>query len=444
MRIADHLAKISWTLADKLLFLLYGFFVRLWQISLLPTEEFGLFGHLEVWHVLILTISDGLALQGLIKFGVRAEDRAKVNFMSLILHAGFCLGMSLLLFGLFWGLPAVAEFFNEPRLSIVAVYLPLYVVLSIPRTFCLKLLYRDVQMRAIFSVNLVWFGTMAGLTGYLAATNSLTSFEDLAGIHIIGMAVSSLHMMLITRSQLNFGRAGGLSWQEFWTFGRNTAATVGVNNATLFVEQLIVQKFFGTQIVGIYQAAKTLFRSFDALRDALVGLVFPGAVRLVAERDRDKLHAFLSKAISFYLVVAVVAVALLEFGMAELIITSFLPIKYHSAISLFRLLLVAALFQPIYIGVAFMVARGDTLLLLRFVLICAAVSLGSTLLVGMTGIFQLVPLGSVLYFAVLAALTFRYTARFGGLCFSDLLRAIPDSLDFLRRMASVEGNSRGK
>ena len=434
MRIADHLGKLSWTLGDKALFLVYGFVVRLWQISLLPRAEFGLYGHLEVWHALIFTLSEGLALTAMIKFGVDEEQRGSVNKQTGLLHLATCIGASLLLASLFLLFPAVPQFFGEPRLSDVALYLPVYVLVTIPRSYCLKFLYRDLQMRELFFVNLTWFATMAGGTLVLELTRGLRSFEDLALVHIFGAIVSSLHLLWVTREQLVFRSRVKANFRSILRFGVNQAGSVGLASVGNMLDRLIIQKFFGTDGVGLYATAHTFFRAFDALRDGMTGVIYPGAVKLIARNDAEVIRSFMGKAISFYLLVNVALFAALQLGLADLIIIGLLPAQYHSAAVLFKVLIIVALIHPFSVTLTYMIARGDTDKLLRFTIVATFAHLSTSWLVGMSMIQELMPLPTIVLHLILNILSFAYIRNYVRLTRHDLTRALPDSLRYLKQL----------
>jgi len=78
MRIQDHIGKITWTMLDKALFMAYGL-IRLYQVSLMHPAEFGLFALLDAIIIAISTLTDSFALNGIVKYGSRIQERAKFN-----------------------------------------------------------------------------------------------------------------------------------------------------------------------------------------------------------------------------------------------------------------------------------------------------------------------------------------------------------------------------
>jgi len=143
MRVQENIGKISWSFADKFLFLIYGF-VSLFQMKAMVLSEWGLFSLLIGLNTWIFVVSDSLALTSIIQFGVVPQNRGKVNLISLIFHISIAVGSSLI-FYLFRN--ELSTFFKEPRIYEVCLHLPLLSLIMIPRTYCLKFIYREYMLK---------------------------------------------------------------------------------------------------------------------------------------------------------------------------------------------------------------------------------------------------------------------------------------------------------
>jgi len=436
MRIQDYLGKITWTAVDKLLFILYGF-VTIIQIRVVnDTAAYGLFTMLTALQTWIFIISDGSALQGIIQFGMDKENRAKVNAISGLLHVGVVMGFSVVIAMLH---SVLATLFNEPRIGQVALWLPVYCLLTIPRTFCLKLLLRDLQMKQIFWVNFAWFGTMSALTIWLIINgslgnvmlNSVEKFRLLVLIAFTGMGVSTLVALWLSRGLLRFSLNGSVSLRSILGFGVPQAMVGSINNSIRQLDVLLLQYFFGVNAVGIYQAAKNLYRVFEIGIDAIYSLVYPAAVRLLSEGNRIQFIALLSKAVSFVFVPYVLLVLCLELKGTEILV-GFLGPKYQAAAQQFNILILGALFLPFIplSSVPMALHRSSTLLLQ--VVIAAITGVGMLLMFGIKQNSQLFPLGIVMYSFTLSVLLIIYVYRELGITPIHFFRAIPDSLNFVK------------
>lgn len=434
MNIQQNLAKISWTAASRALYILYGF-VTLLQIKSLAPAEFGLFSlllNLQTW---IFTSGDSLALQALIQFGSRKDDRPHINFVSLVTHVSITLGLSLLV--LLGSMP-LSSVFNEPRFVTVALLLPVYSLLCIPRTYCIKLLSRDIQTKQLFFVDLLWFGSMIVLTAWMLFpqdihdlhSHRMLNFNDMIVISFSGMALSSLAALLLTRNSLQFSKEGNFSFKELFGFGGMFALITAVNSFFRQLDVFGMQYFFGTAAVGVYQSAKMLYRVFDTALDASVSFMYPTAIKLLGENRHEEFVKVLTKAVSFLFFGTFIIVLVLIFGFSE-VIFSFIGKSYLGGSIQFNWLMIAACFVPLFLFSSISVALNKMKELFFIVCISAAVGLSTFLVTGYFAKPDLYPLGIVLYngvYTLLAYFLVRNSVKFEH---QLLFRAFPDTAKFI-------------
>ncbi|TAE27012.1 MAG: hypothetical protein EAZ92_09870 [Candidatus Kapaibacterium sp.] len=434
VRIQDHLGKLSWTVADKILFIGYGF-VNIVQNNALPAEELGLYALFMAVQTFLFTVSDSFILQAIILHGGDAEKRAGINRFALFWHTVITVGGACVLLVL---QSVLADFFDDARIAVVMRYLPLMSLVSIPRKIAEKHLQRAVQARAIFAVDIVWFGTMTLLSAYFLAVGQLQSFEIIFLISLCGMAASSVVSYTLTRKLLNLrnvgvgvGGAAHISWKELLNFGAYQGTAGMLANVIKQLDVTLVQYFFNTATVGVYQSAKTLFRFFDEALNAITGLVYPTTVRLVRESKEEQILALFSKMLSFGVVLSLCAIALVYAGVAEWLVSLVLAPKYAAALGYIKLLVLSTPAMPFLVLVSYMIARGDGKFLL--VSIASAVGCGVAALcaVGYVGISEAVPLGIMTYYLVEGSLCFAYLRRWMHFPTHLLWRAVPDTLSFL-------------
>ncbi|MBU3742349.1 MAG: hypothetical protein FGM24_08710, partial [Candidatus Kapabacteria bacterium] len=316
VKISQNLGKISWSLADKLLYVGYGL-VQLLQIQAVTPSVYGLVSLLIALNTWITLLTDGSALHGIIQFGQDPSERPRVNALALTINV--CIVSVCVL--LVWVLHApLALLLNEPQFAQVAWLLPIFCFLTIPRMFCLKILYRDLRMRDQFIIDAVWFGVRTILTMWMLMHRSLNSFEDVVIIDFTGMAASSITAVILTRQHLVFGWVGRISLRQYLAFGIPLAIGSGLYNTPRQLDVLLVGSFFGVAAVGLYNPAKNLFRLFEQAFEAAFTLIQPAAVRLTAQGRRDELRTMVTKAISFTFLPVVGVVVVLESGASELIV----------------------------------------------------------------------------------------------------------------------------
>ena len=427
MKVQEHIDKISWTGADKFLFMLYGI-VTLFQINALEPDQYGLFALLINLNIWIFLVSDAFFLQGLIQFGMNRENRSKVNAYSLIFHTAFVLGVALLFFAI--KLP-FSKFFNQPEITYLATILPFLCLITIPRTFSIKLLYREHLLKQVFFVDLAFFGTMSLITGFLISTKKALVFEDMLILYFSGTAASSLFSIYIVRNILKFSLKGNITVKKFLSFGFPLMLQSGFHSLPKLLDVYLVQKSFSTASVGIYAAAKTLFRVFDESVSASYGLVYPAAVRLFERKDFLALNSLITKFVSFMLFAFLAAVLLLEAGLTDFII-GFLPAKYSAAASQYNLMLLAALAIPFAMLSLLITAYGKPTKVLFYTSIASFLSMMTFYYVGKTGDANLIPLGIIVYYFILGILCFRYVRKEFGFPYKMIFRAYGDTKYYIK------------
>lgn len=190
-----------------MLYVGYGL-VQLLQIQAVTPAVYGLLSLLIALNTWIMLLTDGSALQGIVQFGQSPEERRRVNTLALLIHIALTAFFVLVIFIL---QDPLAHVLNEPKFAEVALLLPIFSILTVPRMFCLKILYRDLRMKELFITDAVWFGVRTSLTLWMLSQGTLSSFEDVVLIDLLGMGASSLTVVILTRRDLVFGWKGSVT-----------------------------------------------------------------------------------------------------------------------------------------------------------------------------------------------------------------------------------------
>lgn len=430
MRVQEHIGKISWTFADKLLFLIYGF-VTLLQIKQLDPVEFGLSQLLLNLHNWLFNISDSFALHNIIQFGAVKEDRGKVNTIALVLHVALVMGSALAVY-LFSSV--AANILGQPRFVEIAMLLPVLCLLNIPRTFSLKLIVREFRFNLLFFSNLAYFGTMTVLTFYYITTKTNLYFEDIINIYIAGSVVSSALTVILAYRFMSFKLQGEIRFKTLMSFGLPLTLQSSMHAFPKQLDIYLVQFFFSTAVVGIYSSAKSLFRVFDEAGQASYTLMYPAAVKHIKMGNRSELNDLITKAVSFMFVAFLAAIFLLEAGLAEMFIKWFLPVKYYDAIGMFNLMILAGLFIPMSMSIIIIMASGKPQNSLKIVTISVAMCFVAFLIAGFMNNPSLLPLGIIAYNAGLGIFGMLYVKKHWGFPVRQLFRAFSDTFGFLSKI----------
>lgn len=440
MKLTAHLGKITWSLADKVLYVLYGF-VQLWQVNQLvalqpdaqaaglAVMDLGAFSILVAVNTWIMIVSDGSALAGVIQFGVDPAERRRVNTMALTIHFGIVAVATL---GVYIVGQPLAAMVGDYRLGKVAEILPLYALVTIPRMFCLKLIYRDMRMQDLFLADAIWFGVRTVLTWWFIRTGELTSFETLVTIDIAGMAASSIATLVLTRKELQFGWTGGVSIGTYLRYGVPLAMATALNSAPRQLDNLAIGVFFGTGVAGAFTPAKNLYRVFEQAFDAVSTLLYPAAVRMYAQHRLEDMQILITKAISVTLIPTIIAIIALELGLSS-IITVVLGATYADAIVHFNVLIIAGLGMPFLLMNSIIAAMGQSMAIVKYSaigLIAGAVAFAVVVLLDQP---LLVGAALVTNTLVMGALSLTHVRREIHFPISAMARVIDDVRQAVRR-----------
>lgn len=430
MRLTEHIDKISWSMADKFLFVGYGI-ITIIQFEAMAPEQMGLFGLLFGIFSWIFIISDSFALQSIIQYGVKIENRRYINTVSMILHILVTLGIASILFLL---KSPISRIFDEPRLIDVFTYLPLLTLFNIPRTYALKIFYRDAKMNYVFFSNLVYFGIMGALTFYFLSTKSNIDFHDIVNLNMVGTAASALLSIFLIKADLKFKTQGNIKLSELIKFSTSYTLTSAIHLSPRQLDMYIIQYFFSTNVTGMYFLAKNLFRAFEEIVNAANGLVYPAAVRQLAKNDKQSLIDMTSKAISFLVFFNLFVIIALNLGLTEVLIKIFLSEKYYSAIPMFNILSIVALGLPFTAFGGTIIAYGRPNVTLKLMSISICFWLASYYFVGNIGNPDLIAVPHIIYYLVLSILLTNYVTKHFGFTYRMLLRFFPDSIHLLKRL----------
>lgn len=421
MKLRSHLGKITWSLADKGLYVLYGL-VQLWQIQALVPSVYGVFALLVALNTWIMLISDGSALNGLIQFGTEPAERKRVNAIGLVIHSTVLAVSSLLIVAL---QQPLSELFREQQFVKVATMLPLYCLLTLPRMYCLKLIFREMRMRDLFIIDLVWFGVRTIMTAWAINTDSLHTLEDIIRIDFVGMGASSLAALYFTRQELRFSWRGSITIRDYLRYGIPMALAGALNSTPRQLDVLIIAAFFGVSVVGVYNLAKNLYRFFEQAFDAVVSLLYPASVRMVTQHRIDDLQVLVTKAISVTLIPTVMALVILELGGSSLIVP-LLGEQYLASVSHFNILILAALGMPFTLMSSIIQAMGHSTAVVKFSAIGLIAGISTLFIVSVLGLQNYIGLGLVVNSIVVGALCTAYVRKSVHFPLKALMRTFQD------------------
>ena len=407
--------------------ILFGLFT-LFQLKYLMPSEYAFYAALLNINNWILMATDGFALQGLIQFG--QKNKGAVNKVGLQVAFVFSILLSLVMF---FAKDLFAYIADSQSYSNALMYLPLSVILTIPKNYVIKIFYRELKFNLVFYLNLIFFGVQVLATFYYINTYNTLNFEYMLYIYLFGALISGVFSVLLSFKYLDFRSEGKISLKEYLSFGLTVSQQSILHSIPKVYDLFIVSHFFGPVGAGIYQSAKTLFRAFDEATSAAHGLIYPVAVKLIAYKDNEGLRSMLTKAISMILIIFIFLIVVLNLGLTEWIINGFGLVKYVPATSIFNILIFAALCTPLVLITPVMNAMNYHKKVLKYVLISVVLSVLTFFIIGRYSSLEYMGLGLFVYNLVLGALAYVFIKDKIGMKFSDLFRGFSDIFNYFKK-----------
>jgi O-antigen/teichoic acid export membrane protein len=425
LKIQEHLGKLSWSFADKSLYLMWAFVV-LFQMRAMEPDEYGIFTLLISIYSWIFSVAESISVQMIIQFGTFPEDRPKVNFMTLIMFILMIIGITAI-FYLFQGV--IVTLFHEQRFYKIALILPFLSIVTIPRFFSLKMIYRDRLFNKLFFVDLAYFGTMSIMTVVKLFNSKKIYFNDMVWVYVIGAIISSAFGLIIVRKELIFSMKGKVRLKEILKISIPLTLYNSLNNMPKYLDTIIIQYFFSASAVGIYQSAKNLFRFFDDACNTAGSIIYPSAIRLINFKNFKGLNDLITKAVSFVLSGFIVIIIIFESGLSKFIINTLL-VRYLPSISQFNLLALAALTLPFIILSGIITASGKPQVVLKYVFASIIIWFGTMFAVGLSKNTALIPLAQIIYTTIFGILCYFYAKRHFDFKPAQIFRSFGDTYNF--------------
>jgi O-antigen/teichoic acid export membrane protein len=430
MRLSDHLGKATWSLADRGVFLAYGF-VEILQVSVLDIKEWGVFLFFNLTYTIIFTLSDGFVLQSLVKFGADEKQRREAIGATMVAHLAFvgaCAVVVWLLRG--W----LAHGFHEARYLDILWMIPVITLLTVPRTYMMKLFQMLIRTREIFLIDVAFFGTMAVMTFIKVRSHTLLSAESMISINVAGAIAGSAMGLILAIPHLRISlRANSALWKQMANFGLFQGLAIASNVIQQYIAEFMVQYYASTVEFAVYGTAKRFFKAFDAVRDATGTVIYPAVARLHAQGRMEELRSMIEKMMSFLLLLLAPVVAFCWLGGSSFVFHLFFGAKYDASIPVFALLATAGLFIPFTLNLTVLTGLGRSRTILRVVLVSSIVSVVAN--------YLLVPrfqsMGAAVALVIAGAVTALFATRAVQesvpISMRSLLRGISDARAFLRR-----------
>lgn len=270
---------MSWSLADKLVNQVAGFFVMAYLAKLLGPQSFGLIGMLAVFIAISESLVNSGFSQALVQKSNGATDR---DFSTVfIINLAISIVLYLLLFG---AAPAIATFYSEPLLLDAARALFLVIIINAFGVVVKAKLAISIDFKSVAVAN-----TVSTLVG--AAVGLYLASEEYRHWSLVGMTLSkSLLNVLVLWCFCRWTPQLTFSWESFKVlFGFGSRLLVAgiiaqlVNN--LYV--LLIGRYFSATQVGFLTQSKTLTdRASGLINSVLQGVTYPVMTSVNNDQER--------------------------------------------------------------------------------------------------------------------------------------------------------------
>jgi O-antigen/teichoic acid export membrane protein len=236
------------------------------------------------------------------------------------------------------------------------------------------------------------------------------------------MFVGSLVGILLGRDLLELSLRGHRTMRSIIKFSFPQALMMTLATSIRQLDIFLVQLFFSTRAVGVYNAAKMLYRVFETGADATTWLLYPTAVQLLHQERRDALRMLISKALILQLIIASALVTLLEFGGTTLLV-HFLGLRYQETAVIFNVMAIGALALPFVMLQSVELALNRVTRLLTITALSVGIALIAYLSACFTSKLWLVGTGVVAYAVAFALLLVIAVRNEDLLSFKDMQQA---------------------
>ena len=346
--------------------------------KMIGDQNWGIFVTAQAILTTIFMLSDGLALQSMVTFGMEKHRRAEATTISAIVHVAF-IGVCTAIVYLCRHL--LAGFFGEPQLAGTLELFPLVALGFLLRNFFLKVAQLDIDMRRMFFIDAAWVAATSLLLLVGWTRRTLVTADDMMYVTARSASVSSLVGLILSARHLRATlRVERDTLRQAMRFGVAQCAAAATLAAQTQGDVLLLDRFATAATVGNYDVAKKFFRGFEALRDAAAMFVYPAVARLRAQSRMTEMVLMVEKMIGFTLVVVVPLVALVWVLPIERLFGFLYKSQYEQVPQIFRLLSLAALGIPFVLNLNVLNGLGDARAGFRTTLISSAVFFATALL----------------------------------------------------------------
>jgi O-antigen/teichoic acid export membrane protein len=367
-----------WAAADKALPMLYGVAVVLVTLRVLSPEEWAIWTVFQVVFMVISLTAEFFILQPMVKIASEhGIERRPVITAASLLYSLFSIGVAAIVVAFADG----AAHLMKTEGSASAFRLMEWLILStLVRNIAIRILQVDYKIIKIFLIDLAYFGLVIGMMLYGMVRHTFTRAEDLIDYNLLSFGISSaVGVLFCARDLLPTLNGLGASIRRIANLGVHQGGTGLLTVLQQQSDLAIVSAVRGGLAAGVYNAARTFYRFFEALRDAVQLLLVPATSRAYSQ-ERIEAVQEVTELATAALVVMIAPMSIGAILLAPYIVPILVP-KFPNSIDEFQWLMANGFLMPfVIVPSAVLLGIGHTRDLFRgtlvgtVVLICAGIA----------------------------------------------------------------------
>lgn len=299
-------------------------------------------------------------------------------------------------------------------------------------------MYRERNMKNVFFINFAFFATITILVFIGIFSFGKLNFLELADFYLFGALASATIGLILTRNYLEFGLNGDISVRELFDFSWKITSTNLLQTLPKQMDVFLIKLFFSTEIIGMYSAAKNLFRLFDEAINAIYSLLYPTLVKFLNDRKTNEISIVINKSISFtFWIFSFIALFLVTpFG--ELILTTIFPASYSNSLNYFRMMIAATPLFSFVLFYSLITAEGKLHKLFKGVIIADIMFVILLLIVSILQLDRILPLGLISYYSIFGLIGLIYGVKYYNYSIKNITLAFPDTYNYLKKIAKLK------
>lgn len=416
---------------SKLPAMIYGFILLLVVIPKLPLEEFGRYT-LVFSSLTFLTLSNKfLILFPMIKYGADPKQFENSVRSGIYLSTVFYLISALITW---FFAPNLAQIFRISTQDLHFVSYLLAAILLREIGYCVQqILYKTNR---IFILEVIfWIGSGLGMIG-LSITDHLTSANNALIVNLLAATLSSLAALIFGFGKCRILKRIDLAFSIKMIRYGYFSICIGFSGFLINggIDNLLIGLIYTPVHVAIYNTAKKAYQMISALSQAVAMIALPKASELAALKNMRKLRDIYSKSVG-WTGLLLTGIVILGIFLADPVFRILFAGKYEGSIFLFRILLIGAPFDGIYV-VAGSILYGAGAA--KDVAMVAIISLMSWIIVSVAGIYSIglegAALGLTISMVVMGLLIHRKAVQQYDTGFAISLKMVTEDIKSLLRM----------